>query len=59
MTDKSQWFTSSFSGGGPSCVEVRFQRDGVAVRDSKNPAGTVFVFRGEKWRVFVAGCVSQ
>lgn len=30
------WFTSSFSGAGASCVEVRFGSGGVSVRDSKD-----------------------
>lgn len=49
-----QWFKSTYSGGGPSCVEVRFGRDGVGVRDSKNADGPVFTFSGPAWRAFLA-----
>lgn len=50
------WFRSSFCGsGGSDCVEVALLGDGVAMRDSKNPAGAVLRFTPAQWLAFVAG----
>lgn len=43
------------SGVNTTCVEVATATDGVAVRDSKDPAGPVLRFTVEEWRVFVDG----
>ena len=53
----SGWFKSSFCGGGTgsNCVEVALLRDGVAVRDSKNPAGPALRFTPTEWLAFLAG----
>jgi hypothetical protein len=48
------WRKSSYSGGQGNCVEVAPLRDGVAVRDSKNPSGPVLRFGADAWQVFVA-----
>jgi hypothetical protein len=48
------WRKSSYSGQG-NCVEVAPLRDGVAVRDSKDPDGAVLRFGSDDWRVFVGG----
>lgn len=50
------WFKSSFSGtGGSACVEVALLGDGVAVRDSKDPAGPMLRFTPAQWLAFLAG----
>jgi hypothetical protein len=50
------WVKSTRSGPtGGNCVEVAFLRGGVAVRDSRNPAGTALVFTAIEWDAFVNG----
>lgn len=44
------WRKSSYSNGQSECVEVA---PGVAVCDSKSPAGPVLAFTPAAWRVFV------
>jgi hypothetical protein len=48
------WRKSSYSGGQGNCVEVAPLRDGVAVRDSKNPSGPVLRFSANDWQAFVS-----
>lgn len=45
---------SRSSGTGSECVEVADLGDGVAVRDSKNPAGGRLAFDRPSWRAFAA-----
>lgn len=47
------WKKSSYSGQG-NCVEVAPLRDGIAVRDSKNPGGPVLRFGAADWQAFVS-----
>lgn len=48
-----EWRKSSYSGGGNGgCVEVAFQVEVVAVRDSKDSAGPVLRFSPTQWRAF-------
>jgi hypothetical protein len=57
------WRKSSFSGGnGGTCVEIAFvpgpdKSSGrvVAVRDSKNPGGSVLTFAPAEWAAFTLG----
>jgi hypothetical protein len=52
----ARWRTSSRSAsGGGGCVEVARIADGVAVRDSKAPAGGVLVFSRAAWTAFLDG----
>jgi hypothetical protein len=37
------------------CVEVAMIGDVVAVRDSKDPSGSVLVFHPHEWSAFVSG----
>jgi hypothetical protein len=53
-TIASFWHKSSYSGGNNECVEVAdLIASGVAVRDSKDPAGPVLVFGPDAWELFV------
>ncbi|PSL53072.1 uncharacterized protein DUF397 [Saccharothrix carnea] len=49
------WRKSSYSGDGEACVEVAPVGEGVATRDSKNPAGPTLSFPMGEWRKFLAG----
>lgn len=52
----AKWFKSSKSGSAGHCVETAFLPDGgVAVRDSKDPAGPVLSYTREEWSAFTAG----
>lgn len=56
MSEKLEWFKSSFSANGQSCVETaRLPGGGMAVRDTKNREGAVLRFTKDEWRAFVAG----
>ena len=49
------WFTSSFSNGSGNCVEVKFSKDAVAVRDTKDIGrGPILNFTRSEWKMFVA-----
>ncbi|MGH3815250.1 MAG: DUF397 domain-containing protein [Pseudonocardiaceae bacterium] len=54
---RSTWRKSSYSSDqGGNCLEVAgLDDDGRAVRDSKDPAGTVLVFTAAQWVAFTAG----
>ena len=49
------WRRSDACAGAPECVEVSIGAHGVAVRDSKDPAGPVLEFTAAEWAAFVAG----
>lgn len=50
----ASWFKSRYSSAGSDCVEVAHLAQGhVAVRDSKNPTGHVFVFTPREWEAFL------
>lgn len=46
------WRKSQRSNSGDACVEVANLADGVAVRDSKNPAGDALAFDRAGWKAF-------
>ena len=52
---QARWRKSSLSGDGPSCVEVAFVGDTVAVRDTKNRDGGTLLFRHDEWTAFIGG----
>ncbi|ONH24992.1 DUF397 domain-containing protein [Pseudofrankia asymbiotica] len=56
-SDELFWRKSSYSGGtGGNCVEVAVLPDGGrAVRDSKDPGGSVLRFTAAEWAAFLAG----
>lgn len=50
------WRKASSSGGSGNCVEVaRLAGGTTAVRDSKDPDGTVLAFTSAEWDAFVDG----
>jgi hypothetical protein len=57
---RAAWGTSSYSGQNGSCVAVaavpgqQGSHRVVAVRDSKDPCGSVLLFTPAQWRVFAA-----
>jgi hypothetical protein len=53
-TNTLTWKKSSYSGAGPSCVEVAATPDAVAVRDSKNPNGPTLTFTPTTFTRFLA-----
>jgi hypothetical protein len=50
----AKWRKSSHSGNN-GCVEVAYDDDQVAVRDSKDPSGPMLLFTPHEWRAFLAG----
>jgi len=42
-------------GGDGACVEVAGLRDEVALRDSKNPSGSMLTITRAEWRSFLSG----
>lgn len=58
MTDidlsRADWHKSSYSSQNGNCVEVATNLpDVVAVRDSKDPEGSVLVVTADAWRAFI------
>jgi hypothetical protein len=51
---RATWRTSSHSGANGSCIQVAPATPGVAVRDSKDPAGPVLAFTAPQWTAFTA-----
>jgi hypothetical protein len=53
MTDR--WFTSSYSDAGGSCVEVKFTRSAIMVRDSKDKRvdRPIMAVGSAGWRAFL------
>ena len=51
----NRWRKSSFSGnGGGNCVEVATESCDIAVRDSKDPHGSVLTLPAAWWHWFIA-----
>jgi Domain of unknown function (DUF397) len=53
----TKWRKSSYSGGNGACVEVADLPEGIAVRDSKDPAGPKLIFTPGDWQAFVSAVV--
>ena len=51
---RAAWRTSSYSNNGGDCVEVATASGVIAVRDTKDRAGTVLAFGPEAWQRFAA-----
>lgn len=55
MRDTRTWRKSSHSNGGSgACVEVAYEAEVVAVRDSKNTAGRVIEVSAATWQLFIS-----
>jgi hypothetical protein len=50
-----QWFTSSYTGHEPSCVEVRDTGNRIEVRDTKDRDGGSLSYTRPEWAAFLAG----
>lgn len=56
MDGNLNWFTSTYSPNGQSCVQcARTPDGGMAVRDSKDPHSPILRFTATEWQAFVAG----
>jgi len=55
MIDNHSFKKSSFSENAGACVEVAQVGDGVVVRDSKSPAGSMLWFSAMEWTAFLYG----
>lgn len=53
-TTRLTWFTSSYSSGNGQCVECARVPGGMAVRDTKEPTGTMLTFGEGAWEEFLA-----
>ncbi|WP_433365032.1 DUF397 domain-containing protein [Streptosporangium sp. CA-115845] len=51
----ARWRKSSLSADGPSCVEMAFVGNDVAVRDTKNRNGGTLIFPRNQWTAFTQG----
>lgn len=52
----SEFSKASFSQYTPSaCVQVAIRKDGIGVRDSKDPDKTTLCFTPGEWQAFIAG----
>jgi Domain of unknown function (DUF397) len=49
------WRKSSYSNPSGNCVEAAGLAGGVALRDSRSPAGPALVFTSATWDTFVRG----
>jgi len=49
----ARWRKSSLSGSGPSCVEMAFVGNDVAVRDTKDRDGGTLIFSRTEWNAFI------
>jgi hypothetical protein len=54
IQEKNDWRKARRSLGNGECVEVVQVKSGVAVRDSRNKAGTMLVYSRVQWSSFVA-----
>jgi hypothetical protein len=52
--ERNVWRTSSRTGSNGQCVEVKYDGDTIAVRDTKDRTGPVLTFSTESWAGFVA-----
>jgi hypothetical protein len=55
------WFTSSYTNGGGSCVEVKFGRDAILLRDSKDRRADrpIIAVGSAAWRTFLDAVTSD
>ncbi|MDA8369991.1 MAG: DUF397 domain-containing protein [Nocardiopsaceae bacterium] len=51
----ADWCKAQASEGSKGCVEVAHLEEGTAVRDSKDPDGSVLFFTPHEWECFLDG----
>ncbi|MFV2195313.1 DUF397 domain-containing protein [Nocardiopsis sp. LOL_012] len=49
------WFKAQASEGSKGCVEVAHLDEGTAVRNSRDPQGSVLFFTPHEWECFLDG----
>lgn len=49
------WRKSSLCGPNTGCLEVRLNRGGIEIRDSKDPSQAKLYFTGKEWAAFLGG----
>ncbi|WP_406342962.1 DUF397 domain-containing protein [Streptomyces sp. NBC_00648] len=52
-SERSEWFTSSYSQQNGECIEARRTDAGVDLRDSKDRAAGLLAFAAEAWVAFL------
>ncbi|MEH0423596.1 DUF397 domain-containing protein [Streptomyces sp. B21-083] len=57
-SERTTWFTSSYSGQNGECIEARSQVAGIDVRDSKSSRGPVVRVGAAAWALFLGGVYS-
>jgi hypothetical protein len=50
----ADWRTSTFCAGN-NCIEVARIGESIAIRDSKNPDGTIQMYSPSEWNAFLDG----
>ncbi|SER82462.1 protein of unknown function [Streptomyces sp. yr375] len=51
---EAAWIKSSYSDATQNCVEVAAVAPGIAIRDSKNPAGPALLLPSPAWAEFLS-----
>jgi hypothetical protein len=49
-----RWRKASYSNGSDECVEISHRFEMIAVRDTKNPSGTVLTIPADSWHRFTS-----
>ncbi|MFJ6729778.1 DUF397 domain-containing protein [Streptomyces sp. NPDC091281] len=53
MTNRYEWFKSSYSNGAQNCLESARVAGVVPVRDSKQTDGPALLFKPDAWNAFL------
>ncbi|MEU7856597.1 DUF397 domain-containing protein [Nonomuraea sp. NPDC049141] len=55
MTDEQGWVSSSRSGSGQQCIQMKQNGAGATLRDSKSPSGPLLWASADAWQSFLTG----